>query len=195
MKVILLNGPPRVGKDTLANNLLARLSAKGHQVQILRHADELKTSTHIKFALLDDNGKPFPPDHYEDRKDMSLDDFGGMTPRQAYIDHSENDIKPAFGKSYWAELLSDRMNLKTDMVYIVTDIGFEEEVAFYEGFLNEDETLLIRLYRDGFDFTNDSRMYVRSDVIPTCSITNGDPETFAATAETLISLHFATHVS
>src|SRR5690606_2469170 len=76
---ILLNGPPRAGKDTAVEALAAALGAAA---EIFKFTSPVKDLTHRNAGL------DCATDHYEELKDTPLPEFGGRTPRQAYIDTS-----------------------------------------------------------------------------------------------------------
>jgi len=118
MKIVLLNGPPRCGKDTLADMLFA-IGGGAH----VSFADEVKRAAHRAYGL------PVYPGLYEDRKDDACPEFDGLTPRRAYQWVSEG-AKASHGQDYWGRKLAEKLlayALDGARVAYVTDSGFEPE--------------------------------------------------------------------
>jgi len=161
VKVILLNGPPRSGKDFAGRAICAWRA----NTRAAKMAKQLKERCHAAYLLMG-GGVPLPHDAFEDRKDIPLTEFDGMTPRQAYIAFSENWIKPTFGKGQLGIWLFREMQARADMwhptelTFVVTDCGFREEVAEIVRRVGKESVRLVRIHRKGYDFTNDSRSYV-----------------------------------
>jgi len=119
--LVLISGPARAGK-TRAGRLLAAYLGADH----FALSDELKRMTHRHYGLAD----ALVLDHYEGVKETASDDFGGLSPRAAYIDYSENHLKPRFGAGYLGEQASRRVstNLRRGQTTIVSGVGFLEEI-------------------------------------------------------------------
>lgn len=158
-KIILVNGPPRAGKDTAQEAVQDSVRCK--------FAQAVKEGTHAAFGL---DPKQYPMDYFEAVKDEPNVLFFGKTPREAYISYSEMFMKPftgdkqVFGKLLvrWIETIVeewDKNNLPT-LPFIVTDSGFRPEaVALVEAF-GAENIKLIRVFREGCNFDNDSRSYI-----------------------------------
>ena len=97
-KIILLNGPPRCGKD-YAGNLLT-----GPGARVAKFAHVLKERTHAAYSILH-RGQPAPHDWFETTKDEPCGEFLGRTPREAYIAFSEQFMKPLHGVDIFGRLL------------------------------------------------------------------------------------------
>lgn len=160
-KVIILNGPPGVGKDTIANALDAQ-----HGVMHLRVKDSLYEDTYKIFVPYNDI---FCFEDFvklmQDRKEKELPQniLGGLTPRQALIFTSEEVYKRIHGRDYYGKLAANNaknyLSINSEQANVVfSDGGFIEEV---EAIAKANETILVRLHRDGFLFDGDSRSYVR----------------------------------
>lgn len=93
-KFLLINGPARSGKDTLAAILANRPQTEG---RILHFAKALKDATHAAYGLFN-----IAYDFFEAKKDSPLPEFFGLTPRQAYIAHSEDYFKKLHGQGVGA---------------------------------------------------------------------------------------------
>lgn len=167
-KVILLNGPPRCGKDTLGRILQEYYSDTSQTVSF---ASCLKVMVHgmlypimhgIHSAALGD------PYYYEDIKDIPQDDLALVcgekynTYRKLYILLSEEFFKPKFGKEFFGKTLAEYISVQNEKndTFIVTDCGFAEEVQCVVGKFGAENCQLIQLYRDGCTFANDSRSYI-----------------------------------
>ena len=121
-KIIILNGPPQCGKDTLANFLFSMFENVVH----VKFANELKTMTHRLY-----NTDSQQADAYEALKQVLSEDFHGLTPRQSYINVSESYVKKFHGKDFFGKQLCrtiDSLPKNENTIFIVSDGGFIEEV-------------------------------------------------------------------
>ena len=153
MRVFLLNGPPGIGKDTLAANIKEMFGFPS-----LAFKDALYKETAAYMGVdLEYFINMATMRHTKDAPDMLLD---GMTPRDALIHVSENIIKPKYGKKFFG--------LKAVQSLIELD-GQAGTVVFSDGgFCEETECLveygyevhIIQLHNKDFDFKQDSRDYV-----------------------------------
>lgn len=162
--IILVNGPPRSGKDTLGEHLLSRYPS----FDLVKFAWDLKERTHALY------GRPeLPHDHFEDVKDQPSAFFMGLTPRQAYIHVSETYFKPVHGVETFGNLFLKRLEEKHKYArgFIVTDSGFEDESIPVLRHFGVDNCILVRI-RDRGDFSNDSRSFLELPVY-TIDISNG----------------------
>ena len=157
MKIILLNGPPRAGKDYAGAALLEHLPAG---TPILKFAQELKERTHALYRLVDAFGNLCPHDHFEDRKDTPLVEFEGLTPRAAYIAVSERLIKPLHGERIFGEWLARRIDQLEVGTVVITDSGFVPEAEVLVEKFGAENCLLARIHREGYTFAGDSRSYL-----------------------------------
>ena len=154
--VIVLNGPPRCGKDTLSGMLAAEFG-----VVELKFAAILKRMVHQAFGLHD-----VPVDHFEAVKDQPQDVFFGKTPREVYIAFSETFIKPLYGPKFFGTELARQIASSNAERFVVSDGGFPAEMKpLYEVARVE----LVHVKRPGCDFSNDSRGWLPD---PNCEICN-----------------------
>lgn len=158
MRVLLLNGPPRSGKDTAG-----RLIEQTYYPYVTQHkfAAVVKTRCHAAYGLFDEFDLPYAADHFEHCKDEPIEPFLDTTPRSAYIDFSESFMKPRHGKAVFGRLLLE--NLKQEGgegLFVITDCGFRDEAAVLVRHFGPDEVALVRLHRDGCTFAHDSRGYI-----------------------------------
>ncbi len=162
MRILLLNGPPRSGKDTLGRFVADLLTARGYNAQVFKFATTLKNATHRLYGLQDVSTEAF-----DDCKDEPSPRFLGVTPRQAYIAVSEKLFKPLHGEEVFGKLLAQDVRrwlaCSSDdgrqNVAIVTDSGFVPEAETLIGAFVGRPTL-VRIHRTGCDFKSDSRNWV-----------------------------------
>lgn len=202
-KIIILNGPPRSGKDFIADFFLSDhirnlyfndyslvkykfasfLKNKTHNLfcdQIVLHTDHTKNCVNLlSESILQDYKNLFLDEYkYEEKKDQFLDEFYGKTPREIYIALSELFFKPLYGKSFFGERLTEliKNDSKHDL-FIISDGGFEEELIPLILEFGIDNILLCHLHRENCNFSKDSRKYIYNNKIKTLKIINTE-ETF-----------------
>lgn len=185
-QLIILNGPPRSGKDTLAKYLYEKHKHFHH----VKFANELKIIAHRFYNTPDQH-----PDAYEKFKDQPLTEFIGLSPRQAYINLSEDYIKKHHGKDFFGlQLISTikKVQDNNENVFIVSDGGFEEELLPLLEVFNPALFTIVQVHRAGCTFDNDSRHYFDKERfgklgIKFLSMDNNDTEeAFLAKAESTL---------
>lgn len=153
-KIIILNGPASVGKDTIGNALAADYnciptSFKRPMFEIA--ASILGVRAFSKFITAYDD---------RDQKEIPHDFLGGKTCREFMIWISETVVKPLFGNEQFGKLMSENIRMCDEgFRFVCTDGGFPDEVIR----LVEDghDVKLVRLFMDGKTFAGDSRDYIR----------------------------------
>ncbi len=156
MKILVLNGPPNVGKDTLADNLIDwdvedwfKLSFKA---QLYEETAEYYKIDLQKFIF-------WASDRYI--KETPIPELKGFTPRQAMIHVSENIMKPRYGKDHYGKaLLNIIQNLNHIENIVIPDGGFEEEVTVLMD-AYPDEVWIVHMTSQDCSFKNDSRDYIK----------------------------------
>lgn len=170
-RLLLVNGPPRSGKDTVGSMLKEFFPGT---VYVTKMAKALKERTHALYGLVDGDGTPYAHDAYEQVKDIEQEAFLGLTPRQAYIALSERLMKPMHGDGIWGKLLVEDIQENgagADLV-VVTDSGFEREaVPVLREFGVVNSTLLL-MHREGTSFEGDSRSYITLEGVNTHKVSN-----------------------
>ena len=125
--IILLNGPPRCGKDTSARMLQSLIPGAWD----FKLSKRLKEMTHGLYGIgANVEGRwhwPAPHDWFEKRKDEPLAEFCGLTPRQAYIHVSEKYLKPVHGEGILGTWLAADIAENPPAVATVSDSGFRAE--------------------------------------------------------------------
>jgi hypothetical protein len=148
-KVILLNGPPAVGKDTIADYLVENhgFVKRSFKKQLIRCVAALYSlEEESVFEMIDDRSI----------KEKQLDIFNGKSPREVFIHVSERIIKPNFGKDYFG--LAAAKSIEKPANYVFSDSGFIDEMKALERVT--DDIMLVHMYREGTDWGNDSRRYL-----------------------------------
>lgn len=148
--VIVLNGPPRAGKDTAIEILQ----------DVVKDADVYQFFRPIKEMLHVELGLDVKHDHYESRKDDPLPEFNGMTPRRAYIDKGER-LQAEFGHAVLLETYFEAISSSTSPV-LITTCGNDGEACEIASIFGNENVLVVRIHKDGCDFSQDSRSWVTS---------------------------------
>lgn len=190
--VIFVNGPPRAGKDTLANHLCGGFVG----FRNVKLSGVLKERTHALYGLVHD-GRPLPHDHFEACKDVELPSFMGLTPRAAYIGASERYWKPLHGDDVFGRLLVRDMERGLwTRGFVVSDSGFAAEAAPIVERFGAANCLLIRVHAEGrgCTFAGDSRSFIGLRGVATADLWNDgtDPTAFLSEAERRVA-QFLTH--
>lgn len=157
-KILILNAPPRAGKDYLGNYL----NSVYPNSEVVKFAEYLKLATHGLYGVIDSEGRIAPAHFLESVKDEPSDLFYGLTPRQAYIAVSERFFKVIYDKSFFGERLVEKIERSNAELFIVTDGGFVEEIQPLIDHFTEDNIKILHLFRTGCSFDNDSRDYIPS---------------------------------
>jgi len=145
--VLLLNGPPRCGKDTAVSFLQIWPGC-----QLMRFSEPLKRTI---AAFLDQR-----PTELEVGKDEAR--YFGLTYRQWQISMSEDWIKPKLGAGFFGRMLAQRVEESDARLIVVPDSGFVVELeALTEALRSSDTRVgLLRIKRPGTSFEGDSRSFV-----------------------------------
>ena len=148
-KVLILNGPPSSGKDSLAEVMdilfdAQRRSFKTHLVEL----------THCFYGI---NRGQWDEWYTTEGKEVPRQELDFQSCREALIFVSETVTKPNFGDGYFGQALLSSMP-DDGSVYVLSDGGFPAEV---KPFLDRGyQVVVARLHREGHTFANDSRRYL-----------------------------------
>lgn len=161
---ILLNGPKYCGKDTAATALL---EAFGAEASIFRFTVPVKEETHRRYGL------DVAYDHYEDQsvKDAPLPEFGGLSPRQAYIKVGD-ELRAEHGPDIVTRMLCDNISRSPIPVVVNPDCGGDGEAEGIVNLLGYDRVIVFRIHKEGHDYAGDSRSWVSSDKVRKIDIVN-----------------------
>lgn len=166
-RVLFLNGPPRSGKDT-AGTMLTNCIVGSRQ---MKFAAPLKRAAHaMAYALHGDLtaatlDNVLQEDMFECWKERQLSRFFGATPRDVYKALSELMCKPIFGEDVFGALAAAHIHSDPNCrLWVITDSGFQVEAAPVIHAVGKGNCALVRLHRDGCDFSNDTRSYLDLDI-------------------------------
>lgn len=166
-KIILVNGPPRSGKDTVGD--IIEEIAGGQPVKF---AASLKRATHAFFHALRNDfsvhgevlssalSASINDAYFEQTKAETSALLRGLTPREAYIAVSETFLKPTFDDDVFGDILADQIEGSDKKLFVVTDSGFQSEAEVLIRRFGLDNVKLIRLTRTPYTFEGDSRNYI-----------------------------------
>jgi hypothetical protein len=155
MYIICFNGPPRAGKDTLANLVAQQIEQRSDApVRMASLSQPLRT---IAFSMV---GLTYDESQYEDFKTRYFERLD-RTGRQLLIDVSESFLKPTYGETIMADLLIQTFRgYPSNTVVLVRDSGFQLEVNPLIREVGVENVMVVQLHRTGCDFSNDSREWV-----------------------------------
>lgn len=156
VRVVGLSGPPRSGKDTICDALAEHITTR-YRIAV----DRVSLATPMRKVVYTLLGMDFDPVHYHDCKDEPQEMFAGTSIRQAMIDISEEYVKPKYGQNFWARSAIQAANPAAHIL-IVSDMGFDIEVETFETIFGVENCAWINLYREGTNFSKDSRSHVGS---------------------------------
>lgn len=168
--LIGFSGPPRAGKDTIAQELQFVLAERHPSLHVVMAA----LSTPLREATYTLGGMLYTREHYEAQKDVPQTVFNGATIRGAMIALAEGHVRRTYGVEFFARSLLNRELGKEPDLIIVTDVGFEEEVSEFIVGVGREKCCFPQIVRPGCDFTNDSRSYVGT-MLGTSIINDGSP--------------------
>lgn len=187
-KIIIFNGPPRSGKDTFADKLEHVYENKWFNSDVIFIAMRESFKDSLVHLVLDfyNIHEDEWDDRYEHSKEEPWDALGGRSQREALIDMSENKIKPMFGNDFFGKAAARKLQTGSDSdgdgrLYIFSDGGFVEEIQPLIDKFGKENILIIRLHREGFDFSNDSRGFLNIEGIESWDVdSKGIEDTFDA---------------
>ena len=135
MKLIGLTGKARVGKDTVANFLMAE-----HDYVRMAFADPLKRAAAEIFGLT-------PTQMQDEFKEIPVQ-YWGMSPREIFQKLGTEAVRDVFGPEVWVK----RLGMGLDVVrhtknVVITDVRFPNEVEF----LIRQGGVLVEIRRDVSD--------------------------------------------
>lgn len=155
--VILLNGYPGSGKDTIAKYLEDK-----HDFKHIKFAEEVVKSFCAAYKI-EVPSRIF----YDLNKDLSgMFNIPFKTLREGLIYWSEEVIKPTFGQDVWGRLTLKKISNKAGSRFVISDLGFESEYAtLLEGLDKSYKIIICRVNREGCSRRGDSRTLIPEDFV------------------------------
>lgn len=160
-KIIIINGPPGVGKDTAAGAIMAFINANEpwKQPRLIKVSEPIKKATHVLFGVDTWAWDHFDKEGLQLQKNVPCGELFGESPRDAYIAVS-NYAKEKFGDEFFGWIARRKMaQMKTAMTYII-DGGCLEEMPPIVEYLGAENVLVLEIHASGKDFVGDSRGYL-----------------------------------
>ncbi len=160
MYIVGFNGPPRSGKDSLAEMLADHMDKHGVTLPV-RFESLSMPLRQIAYAMTGWTGELDGP-NYELFKATQFAEFNGKDGRHIMIDVSESFLKPTYGIEIMAQMLLAR-NSNFYGIILIRDCGFQIEVDPIETFTGVENLYMVNTFREGCDFSSDSREYVHTN--------------------------------
>jgi len=161
MKLILLNGPPRAGKDTAARFIVHELSLIPNPTVFEKFSLPIKHAfAGMMSAGVDDYGNV---EGYEDAKDNPIPILGNASYRAWQIGFAEDFMRKSFGTNIFSKLLLGRLEEYqreeegVDWLAVISDCGFQAEVDFLIHEFPPSDIALFNIERPDTSFAGDSR--------------------------------------
>lgn len=164
MKIVILNGAPRSGKDSLADALAMSITENDVIYFSIKHILCLGVAERYDLPPL----TVWECNADSDYKDEPSPLFNGKSVRQALIYESEEVIKKEYGEQgVIIKALEDLkkvygMDKLRKAVIICADGGFNSEIPKYGEILEcpEEDIYITRILRKGYTFSGDSREFI-----------------------------------
>lgn len=151
-KIVLFNAPKNVGKDMICDFLVGEFE-NSEKFEFKKHLVRL---CKIIYSISDDDW-----DKYSSREYKEVKMFNGKSIRDILIEVSEEVIKPKYGRDYFGILTGKDIENSGSEYFFGSDCGFYEEVeAAAMDVVTSQVPLLFRIFKDGHDFSGDSRGYI-----------------------------------
>ena len=168
--VVVLNGPPNCGKDTLAD-MLVEYGLHKHQMKEQLYIDTAKEfGVDLTWLTRKASDRVSKEVHH---RDLILNGMP-ISPRQALIFTSENIIKPNHGDDYYGQAAVNRCRARNSTLAVFSDGGFQSEIEPLQKAYHN--VIIFRLHREGHTFEGDSRAYLEGfDNTYDISLVDGKP--------------------
>jgi dephospho-CoA kinase len=155
-KIVLFNGPPGCGKDTVAEGLRAVVDCR-----LVKFAGPIKENCRNIYGLSVKQWAAI--DGSQEEKEKPREEFFGETCRQVQINFSELFLKPTHGEDIFGKLAINEIKKSRADTILISDSGFRREAEVLVEEFGNQNVLLVRLHREGKSFDGDSRNYIDLD--------------------------------
>lgn len=182
-KLVLFNGPRHSGKDTAALYCEQEFGAYH-----FKFSAPIKAAIKAMFNLTDEE-----VDYLESIKTEPTSLLMGMSYVGAQISFSEDWVKKILGKDAFGRLAATEIENSIaenpfKKLYVSSDSGFSSEAEPVVNLFGKENTLLVRIFRDGKDFSGDSRSYISINGVTTVPVINsGSVESYHKTIHQIVS--------
>lgn len=162
--VVVFNGPPGSGKDTLATFI------RGVTSVVPRAFKDKLVSIALEISGVD---RRTWDNWYDHAKERPREQLWGHSCRSFLIMVSEDMIKPHLGSAYFGRAAAD--DIARNRAYLeqygvcFTDSGFKEELQEVVDLVGPERVIVVQLVRHGTSFKNDSRNYLDNKDFPSVS--------------------------
>lgn len=167
-KLIILNGPPRCGKDTAATAIEDYFGE-----EVCKH---IKLSTPLKLIASKIFGKSL--EELEEKKDEVLPGMT-MSYRDAQI-HTFNQLVPVYGEDWLGKWTVNTLDNYDQSFFVISDGGRSAEIVPLMRALGPENLLIIQIMREGCSFITDIRSYITAPNVRTRPTVNRDLTDFRA---------------
>ncbi len=159
--VVVFNGPPSSGKDTLTMHLQANTG-------VTHSAFKIKL---IEVALVISGVDSLTWERwYAADKEVARPELWGRSCREFLILVSETMIKPSLGSDYFgvaaAQVIHKNHEALSDCGVCFSDSGFDDELAQVVQEVGSENVVVVQLHRSGTNFKGDSRAYLKRENFP-----------------------------
>ncbi len=170
--LVIVQGPPRSGKDTFVKELAGLLRARDISCVHRQVGQVLKEATHALYAALADYPiRIMSWNWFEVDKEKPSDFFLGQSPREAYINVHEKLIKPLHGDTTLARMTAEHLARSPAKVKIASSLTGPNDVPVLAKALGT-PIAIVRITRHGC--TWDNREPIAADIILNNNGTIGD---------------------
>lgn len=187
--VVLLNGPPRSGKDTAAEAIMAAPFLDMTK-RFERFSMPLKAFWCAAYGYPMDARGNSDLEHIKEKKLPPFDE----SYREGQIFLSENYVKEDYGDLAFGELMATRIghyrkntSSSNHLLVVIPDSGFASEAVPVVDLVGASNVLLALTIREGRTFSGDSRSYISLPGVHTESLVNeGDIKSYKQRAVNLV---------
>lgn len=167
-KIMILNGPPRCGKDTAANAVEDYFGD-----DVCKHLKLSQPLKDIAQAVLG-----YDEQTLEDNKDKVLTD-NNTSYRDAQI-HTFSQLCPVFGDDWLGKHLINRIVKMDQPYFVLSDGGRTDDLLPLLRQFHPDDLMIVQIMREGCNFVGDVRSYIASPNVRTRPTINNDINVFKA---------------
>jgi hypothetical protein len=158
-RLIVINGPPRVGKDT-AQQYISRY-VREHmpfsRPMTVKLSEPLKRAAHALYNVF--HNWDYYDGEGKSQKGLAVGDFLGLSPRQAYIEMS-NKLIEMHGPEVLGFLARKVIVRHNSTSVFIVDCGMVEELRPLINLVGQRGTCVIEIHAADRSFENDSRGYI-----------------------------------